>query len=194
MAGPKQPNKWLQAAGQIAPYAIPGVGMLLGGILGGAGKSEPSMPQWWVDMMLKEMGGLDELNQFMPSAETFEAATQADIDIQLDKMPIQLQQFKGQAASRGVFTAGEELTGEYRNVYAPIATGVAGIQTKGNLAYERSRSDFAMNVQKMRLDTLRTLGTGLAARHPSDINIWDTVGELGGSGLKYSILKDLGIF
>lgn len=72
---------------------------------------------------------------FMPDKADFDAALQSQIEQIFSRLPVSVEQFNAEAASRGVFSSGEAVTSLYRDVYQPFSQQAIGAAAQSNLAY-----------------------------------------------------------
>lgn len=174
-----------------------GIGLLGGGatLVGDVlSNRDQGVPPWLVDM-LREQATQDNYQGFLPDKQLYDANLQSQIDQLLGQLPVGLEAFNAEQASRGTFTAGEATGAAYRDVYAPIARAGTQAITQSNLGYAQAYQQGSIQAANLRQNYMQLLVNSVINRRPSITgSIGSGLAGLGKIGTQFSLLKALGIF
>jgi len=131
------------------------VSSLAGGLLGGGGKA-PKVPQYLMDLVLAQYKN-QNYTGFLPDKEAYDRSMRSDVDQIMSQLPVSMDAFESNLASRGVSGAGEAAKFQYRDVIAPITSAAAGAVAKGNLGYAEAYQRGSIEEAHMRSQSLNQL-------------------------------------
>ena len=100
-------------------------------------KARLNTPENRMQTELEELAMQERYTGFMPDKRAFEADLAASLeDIKAD-LPYDLEAYRANQASRGIYSGGEAVKYEYRDVVAPIARAMTSAVTRSKLAYSQ---------------------------------------------------------
>lgn len=97
-----------------------------------------------IEAILRARSESQNFTGFMPDKGVYDQSVQAAIDQALGRLPMGVENFNADLASRGLYTAGEAPKYLYSDVYAPVAQGIAQATAQGNLAFAGAQQQGAI--------------------------------------------------
>lgn len=173
----------------LAAVAI-GTGLVAGGVgsLWGATKG-PDVPDW-LDTMLEDYANQEDYIGYTPDPSKFDTSLRAQLSqIQTD-MGYNQEAFRANAASRGVYSGGESLKEEYRNVNLPAIQAGNVAATGAALGYEQLSANVGIANAQARQSAIAMLLQRWMATQKGG-NVADAIGDIGGSAVNYAMLTKI---
>lgn len=99
-----------------------------------------------------------------PDIQAYKQVQETETAQILSTLPFSKEAFQADVASRGIFGAGEAPKNLYRDVYAPVAQGVAGVQAKFGLGLEEARRTALVQEAQIRQQALNSLLQAIIAK------------------------------
>lgn len=173
----------------IGPLAVAGIGLganVLGKLMGGGQQQSAQVPEWLIEMLRGEVRNF-RTDDFI---EEFTSLGEAESQEILGQLPVSMEAFNAQAASRGVFTSGEGLSNLYSNVVTPVfraaETARSGRRAQGTQMAHQLRQQ----LMQMLAGTIRpeTPQRGFGQQ------IGDLLTEIGGFGTQLGAGQAMGVY
>jgi len=183
----------------LVPLAIAGIGMganILGKLMGGGQPQSAQVPSWLSDMLRDEVRNFRS-DDFMVDTGAFSALGEAESQQILSQLPVGMEAFNAEAASRGVFTSGEGMSNLYRNVVAPVYGMAETARSRRTVQGEQLRLQGATQAEQLRQQLLQMLAGTIRPEMKQKgfgQQIGDLLTEIGGFGAKAGIGTELGLF
>jgi len=143
----------------LATSLISGGSKLLGGLIGGLGGSgggAPTIPPWLIEMAKKQYE-MDNYTGFLPDKQAYSASAQAAVDSVMSRLPISMESFNADLASRGIYGAGEAPKYMYRDVIAPVAQAATNAVAQSELEYARAYQSGSIQAAQMKQNAFNVL-------------------------------------
>lgn len=173
----------------IAPLAVASIGVgtnILGKLMGGGQQQSAQVPEWLIEMLRGEVRNF-RTDDFI---EEFTSLGEAESQEILGQLPVGMEAFNAEAASRGVFTSGEGLSNLYSNVVTPVfraaETARSGRRAQGTQMAHQLRQQ----LMQMLAGTIRpeTPQRGFGQQ------IGDLLTEIGGFGTQLGAGQAMGVY
>ena len=119
-------------------------------------QNKASHPAWLSEFLRNEATKRDTTG-FLPDRSAYDQSANAGIASVLEQLPVGMEQFNAQAASRGVFNSGESMKHLYSDVVSPIFTSAANISAQSNLAYTQAYQQGSIAAENIRQGAINRL-------------------------------------
>lgn len=153
-----------------------------------------TLPDWLKSRLMKE-SARDTSSGFLPDKGAFDANLEAQLNEIFARLPVSIEQFNTDLASRGIFGAGEAPKALYSDVFAPIARAGASATAASNLGYAQLSQQGQIAGEQLRLGALNTL-TGAVTQDEQARNQpspWmQVLGQVLGTGVSLAAFSMLG--
>ncbi len=166
-----------------------GIASIAGNALSGGAQ----IPDWLRDMLKAEIAR-DRSSQFVPDEAAFTAQTESNIDRILARLPVGIENFEADLASRGIRGSGEATGRKFADVIAPITREATGAAVSGQVAFEglKQRGNIAADQARNQLIALLTGSTNPEQDFLD--RLFGGIGSLGAQGAQIGALSGLGVF
>lgn len=172
----------------LAGLAIGAGSKILGGIFG---SRDEGLPPDIIDL-IRQFATNPDTSGFLPDKSAYEADFNAKMKNILAGLPVGIENFNTDLASRGIFRSGEAPKNLYSQVFAPVAGQLASGAAASNLGYAQAYQQGRMGQEQLRANALQMLMQAVMNRRPS---IGGVIGEglagAGGDASQYLLLKSL---
>lgn len=154
--------------------------LLAGGVAGAKAigdllsSGDEGIPSWLIDE-LRGMAGERNYNGFLPDKSAWDADLKAKLADVYATLPVGVENFNADLASRGIFRSGEAPKNLYGQIYAPIARTAASAVASSNLGYSQQYQQGMQFGANLRQNYYNMLLQAVMQRQPS------AAGTLGGS-------------
>ncbi len=168
--------------------AVAGAGLgasAIGSLFGGG--SGPDIPDW-VDDLLENYAQQENFIGYTPDPAAFDSSLRAQFSQIKEEFGYNQQAFRANAASRGVFSSGESLSEEYRNVNLPAINAANVAASNASLGFEQLQFNVATANARVRQSAIAQLLQRFMATQKGG-NVADAIGDVGGLALNYSLLQ-----
>lgn len=124
---------------------------------------------------------------YLPNQSLFEEQFAAEEQRILGRLPVSLEAYRANQASRGIFSSGEAAGAEFRDVFAPVAGEIASARTRATLGFEQLRLQqktalLGFKHQAVQLALEKYLGEE-AAKAQREAAKWGAIGSLAGTAV-----------
>lgn len=157
----------------------------LGKAFGGGNKSNGGLS--WMEQKLYEYAYDGKYEGFLPNESVFQEQAKADEARVLAELPISVEAFNSDLASRGIYSSGEASKHLYGQVYAPIAREMASVRASARLGFMQARLNAMSQMKQMQFGALTAMGQyklgleGIKAQ--KDSSKWGAIGSVVGTGI-----------
>jgi len=152
---------------------------VIGDIFGGGDNRDKELEDWFMKNVVMPGYRTERTSGFMPDEGDYDAAIEADINDIMSQLPMGMESFNADLASRGIYGAGEAPKRMYSDVIAPVARQASNAAVQGRLKYAQSYQQGRMAEENQRMQYLEYLYKMISKGKPESGNFLTDLARLG---------------
>lgn len=118
---------------------------------------------------------------FAPDVKAWQDVMKADVGQIMSSLPMSMEAFNADLASRGIYGSGEAPKHMYQDVVAPVARAATGATARFNLGLEESRQRGVVAEAQIRQQGLRDLLNAIISKEEYTTSWTELLFSLGGN-------------